>query len=158
MMVRARAIALAAIMSLGLVTPLLAQQTGPTSSPGAGLSVSGVTLQTRGTAVLVGNREVITGSWAGVAAELRLGLLVLEGLGARGTMTAAESTFALDRDGGEMRGLLRLEPAPWLWLEGGYTIRAFDSPAGYQRWDIPAVGVGFAPDALQLSIGLRAGR
>jgi hypothetical protein len=126
-------------------SPVWGQVAPPTSQPGVGLSVSGVALQTRGTALFGGSREVITGTWTGVAAELRLGLLVFEGVGTRGTLSAAENTFALQRDGGEMRGIGRLEVQPWLWLEGGYGQRAFDSPAGYQRWTIPALGLAIAP-------------
>ncbi|MFQ6047213.1 MAG: hypothetical protein ACE5PT_12805, partial [Gemmatimonadales bacterium] len=37
-----------------------------------------------------------------------------------------------------------LHPVPWLGIGGGYTVRAFSSAAGYQRWSIPSVSASLS--------------
>lgn len=55
-------------------------------------------------------------------------------------MTPADPGSTLARDGGETRVTLGVAPAPWLTLEGGYTIRKFSSAAGRQEWKVPSAG------------------
>jgi hypothetical protein len=85
--------------------------------------------------------EHIAGLWTGGAAEIKLGALVLGGHGFRGKLRAGDRGFAFDRTAGEVRALIRFEPVRWVGVEGSYTVRAFSSAAGYQRWDISAVGI-----------------
>jgi len=46
-----------------------------------------------------------------------------------GTLRARGSGFAFDRTAGDGQALVRLEPVPWLVIEGSYTVRAYRSPA-----------------------------
>jgi len=94
---------------------------------------------------LLGSRETVQGPLAGGFAELRLGPLVLGASGLRGRLFPAKSSSALRREAGEVQGLVRLEPVSWLGLEGAFTLRAFSSAAGYQRWQIPSAGIRLAP-------------
>jgi len=95
----------------------------------------------RNALILRGAREEIAGPWFGAAAELRLGAVVLGGSGSRGKLRPASGGFPFERTAGEVQALLRFEPVRWVGLEGSYTVRAYSSAAGYQRWDISAVGV-----------------
>ncbi len=95
----------------------------------------------RNTLILQGVREETAGPWFGGAAELKLGPVVLGGRGFRGTLRQQGTAFAFDRTAGEVQALIRLEPVRWLGVEGSYTVRAYSSPAGYQRWDVSALGI-----------------
>jgi len=97
--------------------------------------------------MLLGYREAVEGPWVGGAAEGKLGPFVLRLEAFRGTLKPQTGGSALERDGGEVRGTIRLEPvaAGWLGLESGYAVRAFSSAAGYQRWTIPTFGVRVSP-------------
>ncbi len=102
----------------------------------------GVTAQARSAVLVAGAREVISGVWWGGNLELQRGKLLLSGRGMRGTLTPDPSTPAIARDVGEVAGGLRAAPTDWLDLEAAYTVRAFSSGAGYQRWNIVGAGVG----------------
>lgn len=95
----------------------------------------------RNTLIIQGAREETAGPWFGGTAELKLGPVVLGGRGFRGTLRPTGSGFAFDRTAGEWQTLVRLEPVRWLGVEGSYTVRAYSSPAGYQRWDVSALGI-----------------
>jgi hypothetical protein len=132
----ARGVGLAAL-ALGVVH---------SAAPAQSVAVSGVVGYAGSATVVQGAAEHGAGVWYGARADLRIGRLEIEASGLRGTLAPDDSAAGLGRDGGEMRGALRLAIASWLALEGGYTVRAFDSPLGYQRWTIPAVGARVSAD------------
>lgn len=105
------------------------------------VSFAGVAAQPYSTVDLSGNRERIGGIWAGASITIASKLVTISATGLSGTMKAIDNTIALDRDGGEISGFVRVSPVPWFGFEGGYTVRAFNSAAGYQKWQIPHVGV-----------------
>jgi hypothetical protein len=135
----ARRVGLAALALL--MVPSTASAQG-----GARVSVSGVVGYAGSATVVQGVAEQGSGVWYGVRADLRIGRLAIEVSGLRGTLAPDDSAGGLRRDGGEMRGAVRLDVASWLALEGGYAVRAFDSPLGYQKWTIPAVGARISAD------------
>lgn len=95
----------------------------------------------RNALIFQGAREETAGLWFGGSAELKLGPVTLGGHGLRGNLGAVGSEFAFDRTAGEIKVLVRVEPVRWVGLEGSYTVRGYSSAAGYQRWDISAVGI-----------------
>lgn len=95
--------------------------------------------------MLLGTEESVSGPWVGGTAELKVGPVALGTTVLRGTLKPATPGSALQRDGGEIRSLVRIDPVPWIGLEGGFTVRAFSSAAGYQRWNIPSAGIRLAP-------------
>lgn len=98
----------------------------------------------RSSIILFGIDESVAGPWFGGAVELKVGPVSVEAVGLRGTLAPTTGSGAIERDGGEVRGLVRVEPLAGLGLEAGYGIRAFSSVAGYQRWAIPSTGVRIA--------------
>ncbi len=106
------------------------------------IRAAGVTAQARSAVLVAGAREVISGLWWGGNLELQRGKLLLSGRGMWGTLTPDPSTPAIARDIGEVAAGLRIAPTDWLGLEAAYTVRAFSSAAGYQRWNIVGAGVG----------------
>ena len=127
--------ALAAALGVGLLLPDLARTQQIEVSAAAVLALP------RSSLLLAGERETITGTWLGGALAVKTGRVLLSGTGLRGTLTPSDNTRALERDGGELTGLLRFEPKTWLGFETAYTVRAFSSVAGYQRWEILGFGV-----------------
>lgn len=129
--------------ALGALGTLRAQERQSGTVPVA-FTLSGLLLGTRTDLILVGSRETVSGQWLGGSVELRLGPLVFAASGAKGRLEPGASGAALERDGGEIRGLVRLEPHRVFGIEGGYTVRAYNSAAGHQEWKLPAVGVRLA--------------
>lgn len=106
----------------------------------ASITAIGIASRPLSTLRLDDTREAIDGTWTGGIVILRLVPLAVEGSATTGRLRATDNTVAFQRDGGELRGIGRLEVSPYFGLEGGDAIRAFDSPAGYQRWEMPLVG------------------
>ena len=104
------------------------------------VSFSGIAAQPRLTVELGGTRERIGGIWAGGAVVIASRVVTLSFRALSGRMEPIDNTTALNRDGGEMGGSLRLSPLTWIGIDAGYTVRAFNSSAGYQEWRIPHVG------------------
>lgn len=95
-----------------------------------------------------GTREQTNGIWFGGMVELRLGDFAVTGLGLTGDLSATGDVTALDRDGGEMSARGRYDVLSWLGVEASYTMRAFTSAAGYQRWNEMGIGVVLFHDLL----------
>ncbi len=95
--------------------------------------------------VLLGTPETLQGFWGGGLVELKIGPVAVSGSAFRGKLDPQEAG-GISRDGGEVQGLLRLEPLPWFGVESGIGVRAFSSAAGYQRWLIPIAGIRVAPE------------
>ena len=130
-MTRPRLIALALAMTALHARALAGQVT---------LSASGV-VGRAGSSLLVGGQpEEGTGIWYGGLVVLNAGRISVEGSGLRGKLSPASGSAGFDQDAGEMRGILSVRALSWLSVEGGYTIRAFDSPAGYQKWTLATAG------------------
>jgi len=132
---RVRAAALALILSS---LPLEAQ------AQNRELRLAGIACRARDAAILLSSRESTAGWCVGALAVLELGPLVLEGSGFRAKRMEPTAGAALDRDGGELRGLVGFAPIPWVALEVGFAVRAFSSDAGFQRWQIPSGGFKLA--------------
>ncbi len=111
---------------------------------GAGLSVGALACRARDAVIYLRSKEITAGWCAGLVAALKLGPLVLEGSGFRAKRLEPIEETALTRDGGEVRALVGLAFVPWFVLEGGTTVRAFSSAAGYQRWQITSGGIKIA--------------
>jgi hypothetical protein len=120
------------------LTTLLAQ---PIQAQVVSFSAAAAGEWVRNTLILQGVREETAGPWFGGSAELKLGPVVFGGRGLRGTLRPSGAGFAFNRTAGEVQALIRLAPVPWAGLEGSYTVRAYSSAAGYQRWDISALGI-----------------
>ena len=105
------------------------------------VAAAGIVAFPRSSLLLAGERETIAGTWLGGAITLHVGRVLLSGAGLRGNLVPVENTRALERDAGEVGGLIRFAPTGWLGLEATYTVRAFNSAAGYQRWEM--LGGGF---------------
>ena len=118
------------------------------------LSAAAVLALPRSSLLLAGEREIAAGTWFGGALAVKAGRLLLSGTGLRGTLTPRDNTRALERDGGEVAGLVRFEPRAWLGFETAFTVRAFTSVAGYQRWEI--FGLGIRVSGALGNSGLRA--
>jgi len=127
--------------ALTLAVALTALRAQPAQAQAASVWAAAGGQWVRNTLIFQGVREETAGPWFGGTAELTLGPVVLGGAGFRGTLRPQGSAFAFDRTAGEVQALVRLEPVRWLGFEGSYTVRAYSSPAGYQRWDISAVGL-----------------
>jgi len=94
-----------------------------------------------GSALLVqGVDEQGTGLWYGGRLDFRFGPVVGEASGLKGTLAPAAGTTGFESDGGEIRAVAGFQALPWLALEGSYDTRAFDSPAGYQKWTVTGAG------------------
>jgi hypothetical protein len=90
-------------------------------------------------------RESVEGVCTGGLGYLKLGPLVIEASGFRAPeLRPSGAAAGFTRDGGDVRGIVGLAPVPWIVLEGGFGLRAFNSPAGYQRWQIPSGGLKIA--------------
>lgn len=126
---------------LSLTVALITLMAPPGRAQGVTFSATAGAQWVRNTLILQGIREETAGPWFGGMAELKVGPLVLGGRGFRGTLGPRGSGFAFDREAGEVQALVRLEPLQWLGFEASHTVRGYSSPAGYQRWDISAVGV-----------------
>lgn len=125
----------AAALGIGLLLPDLAR------TQQIELSAAAILALPRSSLLLAGEREIIAGTWLGGALAVKAGRVVIAGTGLRGTLTPRDNTRAIERDGGEVTGLLRFEPSTWFGFETAYTVRAFNSVAGYQRWQILGLGV-----------------
>jgi len=110
------------------------------------MAVTGVATRVGSSIVVQGVAEDGTGSWVGGRGVLEAGLFTAEFVALRGTLAPSGGSAGLERDGGEMRAVAGIRPIRWLTVEGGYTLRAFDSPAGYQKWTIPSAGLRLATD------------
>ncbi len=108
--------------------------------PQIAVSATGVAAHSYGTILFQGYRERLGGIRFGGAFELELGPVALSAFGLRGDLTPIENTQSLDRTSGAIGGRIGISPVSWFTLEGGYTVRAFRSAAGYQEWRIPAIG------------------
>lgn len=95
-----------------------------------------------------GARELTNGMWFGGVVEIRIGKFAVTGLGLSGNLSETGDIPALDRDGGEMSARGRYDVLPWLGAEASYTMRAFTSAAGYQRWNEAGIGVVLFHDLL----------
>ena len=130
--------------SPGLALAVAAALSGAGAAPGQAqtVSVAGAVggEWVRNTLILQGVHEETAGPWFGGMAEIRLGPVVLGGRGMTGTLKPQGSGFAFERDASEWQAVARLEPVRWLGIERSHTVRAYSSPAGYQRWDISALG------------------
>jgi hypothetical protein len=107
-------------------------------------SLSGLGCRARDQVVFRNLGESLRGSCTGGLGYLKLGPLVVEASGFRAPQLAPASAGSLSRDGGDARAIVGLAPVPWVVLEGGFAVRAFSSPAGYQRWRIPSAGLKIA--------------
>ncbi|GIW53284.1 MAG: hypothetical protein KatS3mg081_2639 [Gemmatimonadales bacterium] len=106
-------------------------------------AVAGTGCRAREDAVLLNLPDSSAGWCGGAVAWVQLGPLVLEGGGFR-VKQLAQPGGSITRDAGEIRGVVALAPVRWISLEGSYTVRAFSSAMGYQRWQIPGAGVKVA--------------
>jgi len=130
---------LSAALVLGVaLSPVL---TLPVQAQGSSFWAAAGGQWVRNTLIFQGAREETAGPWFGGAAELKVGPVVLGGRAFRGTLRPRGAGFAFTRTAGEWQARLGLEPVRWLGVEGSYTVRAYSSAAGYQRWDISAVGI-----------------
>ena len=113
----------------------------PQTSPAQRLEVTGFGLIAgpRGTVLYQGARETIGGVWLGLAAEVRVHRVSITASGLRGTLNPVAGT-PFDRDAGEEAVLVRFEPRSRVGVEASYTVRAFSSAAGYQRWNMLGLG------------------
>ncbi len=118
----------------------------------AEVTVSGLVGYAGSATTVQGVTEQGSGLWYGMRVDLRVGPFGIEASGLKGPLDPEGSGMA--RDGGEMRAALRLHLASWLALEGGYSTRAFNSPAGYQKWTFPDLGARVIADLG--SAGLRS--
>lgn len=126
---------------LMLAVAVLAWAAGEARAQTVALSALGGAGQPRSTVLLEGGQERVAGVWVGGVVELELGPVTITAKGFRGELVAVDNTPALERDAGEMSGHLRVMATSWLGMEGGFTVRAFSSAAGYQTWTIPSVGL-----------------
>ena len=122
-----------------LLLAALAAAPGALSAQGLHIAISGIVGRAGSANLVQGVAEEGTGIWYGAEALLSVGRLTIEAGGLRGTLSPTETGF--DRDGGETWGVAEVRALPWLELGGGYTVRAFDSPVGYQKWTIPSANV-----------------
>ncbi len=105
------------------------------------VTVLGAAGNPRSTVVLPEGMERVAGVWPGAVVELTLNRFALTVHGFRGQMSPIEGTVALDRDAGEIGGLLRIGVLPLVAIEGGFTVRTFTTASGYQEWLIPSIGL-----------------
>ena len=129
------------LMSLTVTVLLAAEPLPAQAQVSVSGSATGVVVQPRATILFQGVRERLGGVWFGGAVELERGPVTLSVMGMRGNLEPIDNTAALGRDGGEVSGVIRVSPVRWLGLEGGYTVRAFNSAAGYQQWRVPSAGL-----------------
>lgn len=141
------------------LAPLLAGLLSPTSLL-VGQTISGraVIAAPRASVRLGDMTERVDGLWAGGAIDFRSGRFLVTASGTRGQLTASETGTVPKRDVGEISVSGQYEVRPWLGLDLGYAVRAFSSAAGYQRWDVVAVGASGSRDlgtpAVRALIGL----
>ena len=100
---------------------------GVAGSVGSAVSVQGVL-------------EEGVGIWYGGRLDLRAGPVVVEVSEMVGTLAPSSGAAGFDQDGGEARVVAGVVPLSWLAVEGTYEVRAFDSPAGYQKWTASGAG------------------
>ena len=131
----------AGLMSLTVTVLLAAEPLPAQAQVSVSGSATGVVVQPRVTILFQGVRERLGGVWFGSAVELERGPVTLSVMGMRGNLEPIDNTAALEREGGEVSAVIRVFPVAWLGLEGGYTVRAFNSAAGYQQWRIPSAGL-----------------
>ena len=139
-----RVTCLTAIAALGLAAVASAQASDSTSNQVSGMSALGIAAMPQSRLLINNVPESIRGTWIGGAVRLYVDPIVIEGTVLTGDLNPADGTVAFPRTAGELRGFFRIETSRYFGIEGGYTLRAFDSPAGYQRWNIPMVGGRFA--------------
>jgi len=108
------------------------------------LTMAGVACRARDAVVFLGSKEATAGWCAGALGALKLGPLVLEGSWFRANRMEPTGGAALEREAGEVRGLLGVSPSRWISIEAGFAVRAFNSDAGFQQWQIPSGGVKLA--------------
>lgn len=105
------------------------------------VALAGIGCRARDAAVFLNSKETTAGWCAGALGALTLGPLVLQGSWFRAERMQPTGGPALDRDAGEVRGVVGVTPIRWISLEAGFAVRAFSSDAGSQRWQIPSGGL-----------------
>lgn len=106
-----------------------------------GVSVRGVVSQTTSTLKAASIEERISGIRLGFMADLTVGPVTLSGVTLDGALAPGANAFGFEQNTGEVRGVARITPTPWLGLEGMYTLRRIESPLGLQEWQMAGGGV-----------------
>ncbi len=102
---------------------------------------SGVIANPTSRVSLNGTVQTTSGVWGGLELGARFGRFHLTGFGTRGQLTPSGTSAPLDREVGEMGGTVGFAVLDWLAAEAEYTARAFNSAAGYQRWNMFGIGI-----------------
>ncbi|GIW53243.1 MAG: hypothetical protein KatS3mg081_2598 [Gemmatimonadales bacterium] len=130
---------------LGVSVAFLAVLAGSASGQTVDFSVAALGCRARDHVIFQNLRESVEGLCTGGVGYLKLGPVVIEATGLRAPELrpfGGSATFT--RDGGDVRAFVGLAPVPWVVLEGGFGLRAFSSPAGYQRWQMLSGGLKIA--------------
>lgn len=132
------------------VLPILAFITlGHTAAPKAhgqvSVSLRGAVAQVQNNALVGTRNETVSGTWFGATLEVTLGPVALEFRNLMGSLSPGDNSAALAANGGEIVGLVRIQPTSMIALEGSYTLRRTVAVRGDPLdWKMPAAGVVFA--------------
>jgi len=105
---------------------------------------AGGIVATAASRVLTDARETWSGLWLGGTVGAQRGRVSVSMTGFRGRLGPVDDATAVERDEGRFETRVGFEPRSWLGLEATYTIRASNSAAGYQRWNLLGAGARFS--------------